>query len=172
MALLRTCGSRSAVQNCSAETAAFHIEYSHAKGQYCEASMVLVCRWNKIIEGWLTQEFLVTYSGWRHWHEIFPIWSSMDLNWAIQVIGICPLMWQHVPSVLAFLQRWKIFYSLSVNLEVHMFDCGIKWLLSFHCKAVMSLRDAVTGPILSPIANHVCSSHCLDFGYFYPMIWI
>ena len=33
MASLRMCGSRSAVQNCNAVTAAFHIEYSHAKGQ-------------------------------------------------------------------------------------------------------------------------------------------
>ena len=40
MALLRMCVSRSAVQNCNAETAAFHIEHSLAKGQYCIASMV------------------------------------------------------------------------------------------------------------------------------------
>ena len=39
MVWLRTCGLRSSIQT---ETAAFHIEYSHAKGQYCEASMVLV----------------------------------------------------------------------------------------------------------------------------------
>ena len=32
MALLRMCGSRSAVQNCKAATVAFHIEYSGAKG--------------------------------------------------------------------------------------------------------------------------------------------
>ena len=42
MARLRTCGLRSSIQNCNTETAAFHIEYSHAKGQYCEVSMVLV----------------------------------------------------------------------------------------------------------------------------------
>ena len=68
--------------------------------------------------------------------------------------------------------KMKIFYSLSVNLEVHMFDCGIKGLLTFNCKPVMSLRDAVAGPILSLTTNHVCSLHSLDFGYFYLMIWI
>ena len=66
----------------------------------------------------------------------------------------------------------KIFCSLSVNLEVHIFDCGRKWLLSFKCKSFISLRDVVTGPILSLTTNHMCSSHSLDFGYFYPMIWI
>ena len=72
-AWLRTCGLRSSVQNCSAATAAFHMEYSHAKGQYCKVSMVLAFRWNKIMEWWLTQEFLGIYSSLRHWHERVPI---------------------------------------------------------------------------------------------------
>ena len=59
----------------------------------------------------------------------------------------------------------KILCSLSVNLEVHMFDHGIKWLPSFNCKSVISLSDSVTGPILSLTTNHVCSSHSLDFGF-------
>ena len=42
MASLRTCGLMSSIQNCSAETVAIHIEYSLAKGQYSEVSMVLV----------------------------------------------------------------------------------------------------------------------------------
>ena len=64
----------------------------------------------------------------------------------------------------------KIFCSLSVNLEVHMLDHGIKWLLSFNCKSVIFVRDVVTGPILSLTTNHVCSLCSLDFVYFYPMI--
>ena len=64
----------------------------------------------------------------------------------------------------------KIFCSLNVNLEVHMFDHAIKGLLSFNGKSVISLRDAVTGPIPSLTTNNVCSSCSLDFGYFYPMI--
>ena len=64
----------------------------------------------------------------------------------------------------------KTFYSLSVNPGVHMLDHGIKWLLSFNCKSLLSLRGAVTGPILSLTTNHVCSSCFLDFGYFFPMI--
>ena len=66
----------------------------------------------------------------------------------------------------------KIFCSMSVNLEVCMFDHGIKWLLSFNHKSIISLRDAVTGPILSLTTNHVCALHSLDLGHFYPMIWI
>ena len=65
-----------------------------------------------------------------------------------------------------FSSKVKIFCSLSVNLEVHMFNGGIKWLFSFNCKSVISLRDAVTGPILSLTTNHVCSLHFVDFGYF------
>ena len=53
-----------------------------------------------------------------------------------------------------------------------MCDHGIKWLLSFNCISVISLRDAITGPILSLTTNHVCPSHFLDFRYFYPMIQI
>ena len=68
--------------------------------------------------------------------------------------------------------KLKICCSLSVNPEVHMFDQQIKQLLSFNHKSVISLRNAVTGPILSLTTNHVYSSCSLDFGYFYPMIWI
>ena len=66
----------------------------------------------------------------------------------------------------------KIFFSLNVTLGVHMLDHGIKWLLSFNCKYVISLRDAVTIPIISLTTNHVYSSCSLDFGSFCPMIQI
>ena len=59
MAWLRTCSLRSSVQNCSATAAVFHMEYSHTKGQYCEASKASVSRWNKIMEWWLTHSSLV-----------------------------------------------------------------------------------------------------------------
>ena len=49
--------------------------------------------------------------------------------------------------------KLKIFCSLSVILDVHMLDCEIKWLLSFNCKSVISIRDAVTGEILSLTTN-------------------
>ena len=58
---------------------------------------------------------------WKHWHEKGLNLCLMDLSWLIQAIGVCPLMWQHMPSVYVFLQRQKVFCSLSVNLEVHMF---------------------------------------------------
>ena len=89
-----------------------------------------------------------------------------------------PSYWHVSFDVMAFAfcvcisSKVKIFCSLSVNLEVHMFDHAIKGLLSFNGKSVIFLRDAVTGPILSLTTNNVCSSHSLDFGYFYPMIQI
>ena len=43
-----------------------------------------------------------------------------------------------------------------------MFDHIITWLLSISCKAVISLRDAVTVLILSLTTNHVFSLHSLD----------
>ena len=89
-------------------------------------------------------EFLGIYSGWRHWHERVQVgvwWiqtrQSKLLAHVLWCGGACLLC-------LHFFIRWKISCSLCVNLEVHIFDPGIKWLLFFHCKAVMSIRDAVT----------------------------
>ena len=155
---LRTCGLRSSVQNCSAATVAFYMEYFHAKGQYCEASMVLVCRWNKNHGMMDDSEFLGIYSSWRHWHERVPI-----CIWWIWVGWSYPLACKSFDvvahaSCVCISSKVKIFCFLSVTLGVHMLDCGIKWLLSFNYKSVISLRDAVTGPILSLTTNHVCSS--------------
>ena len=94
------------------------------KCQYCEAPMVLVCRWNKIMEWWLAQCFLVytvaedigvkeskfAFDGFKlvdpsHWHTSFDV-----------ACATCACVSSKV----------KIFCSMSVNLEVHMFDHEIK----------------------------------------------
>ena len=241
MVWLRACGLRSSVQSCSAETVAFHIEYVHAKGQYCEASMGLVCRWNKIMEWRLTQSLSVyivaegisvkesqfAFDGFElvdpsQWHMSFDVvahasctcvssmvknFCSLSVNLEVHMVDhgnkwllffnyksvislsvkesqfafdgfelVDPSQWHMSFDVVAHdsctcvSSKVKNFCSLSVNLEVHMVDHGNKWLLFFNYKSVISLRDAVAGPILSLTTNHVCSSCFQDFGSFYPMI--
>ena len=168
MVWLRTCGLRSSVQISSAATAAFHIEYSHAKGWYCEASMVLVCRWNTIMEWWLTQSFLV--------YNVAEGIGMKESQFAFDGLGLLD------PS------HWQVFWCGGTCLLcVHFFkgenllllECQSRsWIMESCgycpsiCKPVISLRDAVTGPIISLTTNHVCSLPPLDFGYFYQMIWI
>ena len=76
---------------------------------------------NEMVEWSEIQSFLVYMGNWKHRHEKGSNLCLMDSSWLIQAIGACPLMWWYLPSVHVFLQRQKVFCSLSVNLEMHMF---------------------------------------------------
>ena len=108
MALLRTRGLRSAVQNCSAETAAFYMEYSHAKGQYCKAFMVVSC---KIIQCFLV--YMVTAgSGMKEFQFAFELVDPSC--WHVSFDVVVHAFYVCISS------KVKIFCSLCVNLEVHI----------------------------------------------------
>ena len=63
-------------------------------------------------DGWLRVPWYIYQLKVLAWRG--PNLMLMDMSWLIQVIGPCPLMWWCRSSVCAFLQRWKIFCSLSV----------------------------------------------------------
>ena len=133
------------------------MEYSHVKGQYFEVSMVLAGRWNEYIH-WMVGDALFL-SIWafesigmkRAQICAWWIWDgwSKPLAHVLWCGGMC-LMCVH------FLKGEKLL-SLSVNLGVHMFDCGIKWLLSLNfLKSVISLRDTVTKSLSPKSYNKPC----------------
>ena len=84
-----------------------------------------------VAEGIGMKELQLEFGGFElddpyHWHMSFDVAACVFCAWISSKV--------------------KVYCSLSVNLKVHMFDHGIRWLLSFNCKAVISLRDAITGP--------------------------
>ena len=121
MALLRKCGSRSAVQNCSAVTATFHMEYSHAKGKYCEVSMLLSCRcrmsdWRVIVSQyiWGTESI-----GMKEFKNMFDGYEMVDPNhWCMSFDVLAHAFFACISS------KVKIFCSFSVHLEVHVCIMG------------------------------------------------
>ena len=129
--------------------------------------MVLDGRWMNTITEWYEMHNSLVYMGiWKHQHEESSKLCLMDMRWwskplahILWCTGMCLLFCVYNSS------KVKILCSLSVNLECTCLYHRINWLLSFNFKSVISLRDAVTGSILSLTTNHVCSLCSLDFGY-------
>ena len=97
------------------------------------------------------------------------MWSSLNGAWWIQFGGQKEVM--HVLWSMDMCLLWVLLQRQNVLLFCNWL-CGDAHVLVMLCEAAIVLqsqsislfKDAVIGPILSLTTNHMCLSHCLDFG--------
>ena len=158
MALLRVWGLRSAIQNWSAATTAFHIEYSLANDQYWVASMMKSCG-EVSVESWNDTMYIFFWGFTLVVESISVIgskWCSMDPNWWTGVSGMYTLICWHMPYV-HLSSKVKVLLCLN-GYQLYTWWC-VKWLFVFQSKSIKLFRDAATGPNLSLTTDVMCLLH-------------
>ena len=58
----------------------------------------------------------------------------MDMRWLIQAIGMCPLMWQHVPYV-SFFKGENLLLPECQSRSAHVLIAGS----SGHCSSILNM---------------------------------
>ena len=144
MEVLKMCGLRSAILNCSAVTVVFHIKYSLTKHPVVSGihDVILVLKVSWIIEWCYVCILLALY-----WYPKVSAWRGLDVAWWIQTVAwkevMCVLGSVGVCHLCMLLQSQKVvFFSNLPSRCAHVVVVLYETAIVLQSKSINLSRDA------------------------------